>query len=128
MLTHFHQESPITFCHRVSGASLSGCPRATTAMKKARMSSVDMLTIKQRASKGQQQSGGLDHELNVQAGVMSLLNLSGIENDEEIKQLDEEIKDLNESNNQVESDMIKLRTQVRREYTEKVWGTCRLPS
>ena len=38
---------------------------------------------------------------------------SGIENDEEIKQLDEEIKDLNESNNQVESDMIKLRTQVR---------------
>lgn len=37
---------------------------------------------------------------------------SGIENDEEIKQLDEEIKDLNESNNQVESDMIKLRTQV----------------
>ena len=39
--------------------------------------------------------------------------ISGIENDEEIKQLDEEIKDLNESNNQVESDMIKLRTQVR---------------
>uniref|UniRef100_A0A8P4K3K1 Myelin transcription factor 1 domain-containing protein n=1 Tax=Dicentrarchus labrax TaxID=13489 RepID=A0A8P4K3K1_DICLA len=67
--------------------SLSGCPRATSAMKKARMSSVEMLTIKQRASKG-------------------------IENDEEIKQLDEEIKDLNESNNQVESDMIKLRTQI----------------
>lgn len=41
------------------------------------------------------------------------LFVSGIENDEEIKQLDEEIKDLNESNNQVESDMIKLRTQVR---------------
>lgn len=39
--------------------------------------------------------------------------VSGIENDEEIKQLDEEIKDLNESNSQVESDMIKLRTQVR---------------
>lgn len=34
-------------------SSLSGCPRATTAMKKARMSSVEMLTIKQRASKGQ---------------------------------------------------------------------------
>uniref|UniRef100_G3PDZ9 Myelin transcription factor 1-like, a n=1 Tax=Gasterosteus aculeatus aculeatus TaxID=481459 RepID=G3PDZ9_GASAC len=66
--------------------SLSGCPRATSAMKKARMSGVEMLTIKQRASKG-------------------------IENDEEIKQLDEEIKDLNESNTQVESDMIKLRTQ-----------------
>ncbi|XP_076011026.1 myelin transcription factor 1-like, a [Genypterus blacodes] len=67
--------------------SLSGCPRATTAMKKARMSGVEMLTIKQRASKG-------------------------IENDEEIKQLDEEIKDLNENNTQVESDMIKLRTQI----------------
>uniref|UniRef100_A0A3B3BEY9 Myelin transcription factor 1-like, a n=1 Tax=Oryzias melastigma TaxID=30732 RepID=A0A3B3BEY9_ORYME len=67
--------------------SLSGCPRATSAMKKARMSGVEMLTIKQRASKG-------------------------IENDEEIKQLEEEIKDLNESNNQVESDMIKLRTQI----------------
>ncbi|XP_056620615.1 myelin transcription factor 1-like, a isoform X4 [Triplophysa dalaica] len=67
--------------------SLSGCPRATSAMKKARMTGVEMLTIKQRASKG-------------------------IENDEEIKQLDEEIKDLNESNNQVESDMIKLRTQI----------------
>lgn len=67
--------------------SLSGCPRATSAMKKARMSGVEMLTIKQRASKG-------------------------IENDEEIKQLDEEIKDLNESNSQVESDMIKLRTQI----------------
>uniref|UniRef100_A0A673VJ34 Myelin transcription factor 1-like, a n=1 Tax=Salmo trutta TaxID=8032 RepID=A0A673VJ34_SALTR len=67
--------------------SLSGCPRATSAMKKARMTGVEMLTIKQRASKG-------------------------IEKDEEIKQLDEEIKDLNESNNQVESDMIKLRTQI----------------
>ncbi|XP_013878095.1 myelin transcription factor 1-like, a isoform X3 [Austrofundulus limnaeus] len=67
--------------------SLSGCPRATSAMKKARMSGMEMLTIKQRASKG-------------------------IENDEEIKQLDEEINDLNESNSQVESDMIKLRTQI----------------
>ncbi|XP_015213628.1 myelin transcription factor 1-like protein isoform X3 [Lepisosteus oculatus] len=67
--------------------SLSGCPRATSAMKKARLSGVEMLTIKQRAS-------------------------NGIENDEEIKQLDEEIKDLNESNSQVEADMIKLRTQI----------------
>lgn len=96
------------------------------------MSSVDMLTIKQRASKGQRRGVGLDQESQtVQAGVTSLLNLSGIENDEEIKQLDEEIKDLNESNNQVESDMIKLRTQVRRGYTEKVredGSTCRLPS
>ncbi|XP_028858504.1 myelin transcription factor 1-like, a isoform X2 [Denticeps clupeoides] len=67
--------------------SLSGCPRATSAMKKTRMTGVEMLSLKQKASKG-------------------------IENDEEIKQLDEEIKDLNESNNQVESDMIKLRTQI----------------
>lgn len=67
--------------------SLSGCPRASSAMKKSRLSGMDMLTLKQRASKG-------------------------IENDEEIKQLDEEIKDLNESNSRVESDMIKLRTQI----------------
>lgn len=46
-------------------------------------------------------------------GAVTLCSYLGIENDEEIKQLDEEIKDLNESNNQVESDMIKLRTQVR---------------
>uniref|UniRef100_A0A8C9JSI4 Myelin transcription factor 1 like n=1 Tax=Panthera tigris altaica TaxID=74533 RepID=A0A8C9JSI4_PANTA len=38
--------------------------------------------------------------------------LTGIENDEEIKQLDEEIKELNESNSQMEADMIKLRTQI----------------
>lgn len=38
---------------RVFDSSLSGCPRATSAMKKARMSGVEMLTIKQRASKGQ---------------------------------------------------------------------------
>uniref|UniRef100_A0AAR2KNF7 Myelin transcription factor 1 domain-containing protein n=1 Tax=Pygocentrus nattereri TaxID=42514 RepID=A0AAR2KNF7_PYGNA len=67
--------------------SLSGCPRATSAMKKARLSGVEMLTIKQRPS-------------------------NGLDNDEDIKQLDEEIKDLNESNSQVESDMIKLRTQI----------------
>ncbi|KAJ0061384.1 hypothetical protein NL108_017924 [Boleophthalmus pectinirostris] len=67
--------------------SLSGCPRASSAMKKSRLSGMDMMTLKQRAAKG-------------------------IENDEEIKQLDEEIKDLNESNSRVESDMIKLRTQI----------------
>ncbi|MGH0154049.1 UNVERIFIED_CONTAM: hypothetical protein FKN15_026179 [Acipenser sinensis] len=66
---------------------LSGCPRATSAMKKARLSGEEMLTIKQRAS-------------------------NGIENDEEMKQLDEEIKELNDSNSQVEVDMIRLRTQI----------------
>uniref|UniRef100_A0A3B4VD79 Myelin transcription factor 1 like n=1 Tax=Seriola dumerili TaxID=41447 RepID=A0A3B4VD79_SERDU len=68
--------------------SLSGCPRATSAMRKARLSGVEMLTIKQ-----QRASNGLEHE-------------------EEIKQLDEEIKDLSDSNSQVEADMIKLRTQI----------------
>ncbi|MGH0114389.1 UNVERIFIED_CONTAM: hypothetical protein FKN15_005871 [Acipenser sinensis] len=67
--------------------SLSGCPRATSAMKKARLSGEEILTIKQRAS-------------------------NGIENDEEINQLDEEIKELNDSNSQVEADMIRLRTQI----------------
>ncbi|XP_074547693.1 myelin transcription factor 1-like protein isoform X3 [Halichoeres trimaculatus] len=68
--------------------SLSGCPRATSAMRKARLSGVEMLTIKQ-----QRASNGLEH-------------------DEDIKQLDDEIKDLSESNSQVEADMIKLRTQI----------------
>ncbi|KAK5609312.1 Myelin transcription factor 1-like protein [Crenichthys baileyi] len=68
--------------------SLSGCPRATSAMRKARLSGVEMLTIKH-----QRASNGLEHE-------------------EEIKQLDDEIKDLSESNSQVEADMIKLRTQI----------------
>ncbi|KAM4771913.1 myelin transcription factor 1-like protein isoform 5-T5 [Rhinophrynus dorsalis] len=81
-LTHRRNKEDLSFF-----PSLSGCPRATSAMKKARLSGEEMLTIKQRAT-------------------------NGIENDEEIKQLDEEIKELNESNSQMESDMIKLRTQV----------------
>ncbi|XP_029316412.1 myelin transcription factor 1-like protein isoform X3 [Cottoperca gobio] len=68
--------------------SLSGCPRATSAMRKARLSGVEMLTIKQQRAS------------------------NGLENEEDIKQLDEEIKDLSESNSQVEADMIKLRTQI----------------
>lgn len=32
--------------------SLSGCPRATAAMKKARLSGVEMLTIKQQSNNG----------------------------------------------------------------------------
>ncbi|XP_051502151.1 myelin transcription factor 1-like protein isoform X1 [Myxocyprinus asiaticus] len=67
--------------------SLSGCPRATTAMKKARLSAVEMLTIKQPTS-------------------------NGFDSDTDIQQLDEDIKELNESNSQVEADMIKLRTQI----------------
>ncbi|XP_042630424.1 myelin transcription factor 1-like protein isoform X6 [Cyprinus carpio] len=66
--------------------SLSGCPRATAAMKKARLSGVEMLTIKQQTS-------------------------NGLDCDTDVKQLEEDIKDLHESNSQVEADMIKLRTQ-----------------
>ncbi|XP_055028320.2 myelin transcription factor 1-like protein isoform X2 [Misgurnus anguillicaudatus] len=67
--------------------SLSGCPRATAAMKKARLSGVEMLTIKQQSS-------------------------NGLDSDREVKQLNEDIEDLNEANSQVEADMIKLRTQI----------------
>ncbi|XP_042630420.1 myelin transcription factor 1-like protein isoform X2 [Cyprinus carpio] len=67
--------------------SLSGCPRATAAMKKARLSGVEMLTIKQQTS-------------------------NGLDCDTDVKQLEEDIKDLHESNSQVEADMIKLRTQI----------------
>ncbi|XP_067312315.1 myelin transcription factor 1-like protein isoform X2 [Pseudorasbora parva] len=67
--------------------SLSGCPRATAAMKKARLSGVEMLTIKQQTS-------------------------NGLDCDADVKQLDEDIKDLHESNSHVEADMIKLRTQI----------------
>ncbi|KTG06127.1 hypothetical protein cypCar_00035987 [Cyprinus carpio] len=67
--------------------SLSGCPRATAAMKKARLSGVEMLTIKQQTS-------------------------NGLDCDTDVKQLEEDIKDLHESNSQVEADMIKLRTQA----------------
>ncbi|XP_078275251.1 myelin transcription factor 1 isoform X2 [Rhinoraja longicauda] len=67
--------------------SLSGCPRATLAMKKAKFSGEDLLTTKFRAS-------------------------DAIENDEEIKQLDKEISELNESNTEMESNMMKLQSQI----------------
>uniref|UniRef100_A0A8C4R294 Myelin transcription factor 1 domain-containing protein n=3 Tax=Eptatretus burgeri TaxID=7764 RepID=A0A8C4R294_EPTBU len=71
----------------LSHRSLSGCPRATTAMKRAKLSSEEMLTIKLRAT-------------------------NGVENDEEMQQLDEEIKELSKSNSMMESDMIHLKTQI----------------
>uniref|UniRef100_A0A4W3J8E6 Myelin transcription factor 1 n=1 Tax=Callorhinchus milii TaxID=7868 RepID=A0A4W3J8E6_CALMI len=67
--------------------SLSGCPRATLAMKKAKFSGEDLLTTKFRAT-------------------------DAIENDEEIKQLDKEISELNESNTEMESSMVKLQSQI----------------
>ncbi|XP_070556842.1 myelin transcription factor 1-like isoform X5 [Ptychodera flava] len=67
--------------------SLSGCPRATTAMKKAKLNGEEMSTI-------------------------SLKALNGIENDEDIKTLEQEIDELHQNNSQMESQMIKLRTQI----------------
>ncbi|XP_078674200.1 myelin transcription factor 1-like isoform X33 [Branchiostoma floridae x Branchiostoma belcheri] len=67
--------------------SLSGCPRATAAMKKARLTSEEMNTIKYKAS-------------------------NGIENDEDIKKLEQEITELQSSNSHMEAQMIKLRTQI----------------
>eukprot|EP00062_Callorhinchus_milii_P020012 gi/632975198/ref/XP_007904095.1/ PREDICTED: suppression of tumorigenicity 18 protein isoform X1 [Callorhinchus milii] len=71
----------------VTHRSLSGCPRASLALKKGKLSGDEMMTIKLRAS-------------------------SGAENDEEINHLDDEIKELNESNLKMEADMIKLQTQI----------------
>ncbi|XP_078073103.1 suppression of tumorigenicity 18 protein [Mustelus asterias] len=71
----------------VTHRSLSGCPRASLALKKGKLSGDELMTIKLRAS-------------------------SGAENDEEINHLDDEIKELNESNLKMEADMIKLQTQI----------------
>ncbi|XP_041045705.1 myelin transcription factor 1 [Carcharodon carcharias] len=71
----------------VTHRSLSGCPRASLALKKGKLSGDELMTIKLRAS-------------------------SGAENNEEINHLDDEIKELNESNLKMEADMIKLQTQI----------------
>ncbi|XP_067887927.1 suppression of tumorigenicity 18 protein isoform X2 [Heterodontus francisci] len=71
----------------VTHRSLSGCPRASLALKKGKLPGDELMTIKLRAS-------------------------SGAENDEEISHLDDEIKELNESNLKMEADMIKLQTQI----------------
>ncbi|XP_060912586.1 myelin transcription factor 1 isoform X5 [Labrus mixtus] len=67
--------------------SLSGCPRALFAKKKAKFPSEDYLSTKFRAS-------------------------DVLDNDEDIKQLNREINDLNESNNEMEADMVNLQTQI----------------
>uniref|UniRef100_A0AAQ4S9G0 Myelin transcription factor 1 domain-containing protein n=1 Tax=Gasterosteus aculeatus aculeatus TaxID=481459 RepID=A0AAQ4S9G0_GASAC len=66
--------------------SLSGCPRALFAKKKAKFPTEDYLSTKFRAS-------------------------DVLDNDEDIKQLNKEINDLNESNNEMEADMVNLQTQ-----------------
>nr|XP_054602275.1 myelin transcription factor 1 [Nothobranchius furzeri] len=67
--------------------SLSGCPRALYAKKKAKFPSEDYLSTKFRAT-------------------------DVLDNDEDIKQLNKEINDLNESNNEMEADMVNLQTQI----------------
>uniref|UniRef100_H2ZZR8 Myelin transcription factor 1 n=1 Tax=Latimeria chalumnae TaxID=7897 RepID=H2ZZR8_LATCH len=67
--------------------SLSGCPRASFAVKKGKFSGDEILTTKFRAS-------------------------DVLDNDEEIKQLNKEISELNESNSEMEADMVKLQTQI----------------
>ncbi|XP_061649505.1 myelin transcription factor 1 isoform X7 [Phyllopteryx taeniolatus] len=67
--------------------SLSGCPRALYAKKKAKFPTEDYLSTKFRAS-------------------------DVLDNDEDIKQLNQEINDLNESNNEMEADVVNLQTQI----------------
>ncbi|KAM3618383.1 uncharacterized protein V6R79_019798 [Siganus canaliculatus] len=67
--------------------SLSGCPRALYAKKKAKFPTEDYLSTKFRPS-------------------------DVLDNDEDIKQLNKEINDLNESNNEMEADMVNLQTQI----------------
>ncbi|XP_037540974.1 myelin transcription factor 1 isoform X2 [Nematolebias whitei] len=67
--------------------SLSGCPRALFAKKKAKFPAEDYLSTKFRAT-------------------------DVLDNDDDIKQLNKEINDLNESNNEMEADMVNLQTQI----------------
>ncbi|XP_019492866.1 PREDICTED: myelin transcription factor 1 isoform X3 [Hipposideros armiger] len=67
--------------------SLSGCPRATFAGKKGKLSGDEVLSTKFKTS-------------------------DVLENDEEIKQLNQEIRDLNESNSEMEAAMVQLQSQI----------------
>ncbi|KAL4630659.1 myelin transcription factor 1 isoform X4 [Arapaima gigas] len=67
--------------------SLSGCPRASVAKKKAKGPGDEYLGTKFRSS-------------------------DVLDNDEDIKQLNKEIGELNESNNEMEADMASLHTQI----------------
>ncbi|KAF5909044.1 myelin transcription factor 1-like isoform X3, partial [Clarias magur] len=67
--------------------SLSGCPRASLAKKKAKFPGEDFINTKFKAS-------------------------DVLDNDEDIKQLNKEIIDLSESNNEMEADMVNLQTQI----------------
>ncbi|XP_063815287.1 myelin transcription factor 1 isoform X3 [Pseudophryne corroboree] len=67
--------------------SLSGCPRASFAGKKGKLSGDELLGTKFKTS-------------------------DVLENDEEIKQLNKEINELTESNTEMETDMVNLQTQI----------------
>ncbi|XP_032317560.1 myelin transcription factor 1 isoform X2 [Camelus ferus] len=67
--------------------SLSGCPRATFAGKKGKLSGDEVLSPKFKTS-------------------------DVLETDEEIKQLNQEIRDLNESNSEMEAAMVQLQSQI----------------
>ncbi|KAF6088693.1 myelin transcription factor 1 [Phyllostomus discolor] len=67
--------------------SLSGCPRATFAGKKGKLSGDEVLGTKFKTS-------------------------DVLDNDEEIKQLNQEIRDLNESNSEMEAAMVQLQSQI----------------
>ncbi|XP_040187815.1 myelin transcription factor 1 isoform X4 [Rana temporaria] len=67
--------------------SLSGCPRASFASKKGKLSGDELLGTKFKTS-------------------------DVLENDEEIKQLNKEINELTESNTEMESDMVNLQSQI----------------
>ncbi|XP_044154167.1 myelin transcription factor 1 [Bufo gargarizans] len=67
--------------------SLSGCPRASFAGKKGKLSGDELLGTKFKTS-------------------------DVLENDEEIKQLNKEINELTESNSEMEADMVNLQSQI----------------
>ncbi|OWF45746.1 Suppression of tumorigenicity 18 protein [Mizuhopecten yessoensis] len=73
----------------LSHRSLSGCPRATQAMKKAKLSPAELTNLHMKLQSGED-----------------------LEEDEEFQQMDEEIAELRTSNMAVESTVIKLRSEV----------------
>eukprot|EP00106_Octopus_bimaculoides_P020457 XP_014787899.1 PREDICTED: myelin transcription factor 1-like protein isoform X1 [Octopus bimaculoides] len=73
----------------LSHRSLSGCPRATQAMKKARLSSAELNSL----------------QMKVQAG-------HDLENAEDMIEIENEIEDLKKANRHAETEVIKLRAEI----------------
>ncbi|XP_064625891.1 myelin transcription factor 1-like isoform X4 [Lineus longissimus] len=73
----------------LSHRSLSGCPRATQAMKKAKLTSEELSLLHVKAQAGQ-----------------------NLENDEDLKNLERDIADLQVANNTIEAQNIKLRSEI----------------